>query len=52
MSFDGGEPRRDLKKYEILRNEEEIEYIENEVEKFWLKVQNKDFGEHTLSINL
>lgn len=52
MSFDGGKPGMNLKEFEILRNEEEIEFIENEVEKFWKKVQTKDFGEHTLKINL
>lgn len=52
MSFDSGEPRRNLKKFEIMRNEEEIKFIEEEAEKFWLKVKNKDFGKHTLKINI
>jgi putative phage-type endonuclease len=52
ISFDDGEPTMYLKKFEIIRNNEEIEYLEKEAEKFWEKVKAKEYGEFSLNIGI
>lgn len=52
MSFDGETPRRYLIEHTVVRNEEEIEYIEKEVEKFWEKVKSKEWKEFSFKINI
>lgn len=45
-------PRRHLIEHTIVRNEEEITFVENEVEKFWKKIQKNEWNEFNFKINI
>lgn len=45
-------PRRYLIEHTIIRNDEEISYVEKEVEKFWKKIQKNEWNEFNFKINI
>lgn len=53
ISFDDKEvPTRYLIEHHIDRNEEDIKYLEEEAEKFWIQVKNKKWNQFNLEIEL
>lgn len=44
--------RRELIEYTIYRKQEEIDFLEKEVEKFWNKVQKKEWKEFNMSFEI
>lgn len=52
LSFEGNRNRVELVQHTILRNQEEIDFIEQEVEKFWDKVKKNEWKEFKISFSI